>query len=156
MSAFTNSGHSNALEITDMTGRFRPRLCKNVRDFDANGTAHHIGSARVEANSLTPTLVRFQSIFRSSLPPTFLILPFYTASATTGHSYLLSNPEFKAGEGSESNVKLPVTWQEPVKLHGLGIRSNDGFACCRSPSRSRNPRRPRCSSLGTSNCRVRS
>jgi len=24
MSAFPNSGHSNALEITDMTGRFRP------------------------------------------------------------------------------------------------------------------------------------
>ncbi len=29
-SAFTNSGHSSALEITDMTGRFRPKAdCRN-------------------------------------------------------------------------------------------------------------------------------
>ena len=86
MSALPQSGHSDHVKLGKMTGRFRPRLCKNVRDFDANGTAHHIGSARVEANRLTPTLVRFQSIFRSSLPPTFLILPFYTASANSGHT----------------------------------------------------------------------
>jgi hypothetical protein len=35
-----------------------------VRDFDANGTAHHIGSALAEANRFMPTSVRFQSVFR--------------------------------------------------------------------------------------------
>jgi len=37
MSAFTNSGRSNALEITYMTGRFRPKA--EVRETAQNDTA---------------------------------------------------------------------------------------------------------------------
>ncbi len=34
------------------------RLCKNVRDLDANGTAHHFKPPSVQAGSLAPTLIR--------------------------------------------------------------------------------------------------
>ena len=35
-------------------GRLWPRLCENARDFDANGTAHHFGSASVKTSDLSP------------------------------------------------------------------------------------------------------
>jgi hypothetical protein len=56
MSAFLQSGRSVTLEFAEIRVRFRPRLCKNVRDFDTNGTAHHFGVALVETKSLVPTL----------------------------------------------------------------------------------------------------
>jgi hypothetical protein len=48
------------LKKLDFDFRYRPRLCENVRDFDAIGTAHHFGSSLVEADSLKPTLVCLQ------------------------------------------------------------------------------------------------
>ncbi len=43
MSAFAESGHSNATKTTSMTGRYRPRLCENPPNIEDDGTAPHIG-----------------------------------------------------------------------------------------------------------------
>jgi len=56
MSAFPESGRSDRQELGEINVRFRPSLCENVREFDANGTAHHFGVTLVIANSLMPTL----------------------------------------------------------------------------------------------------
>jgi len=58
MTAFPKSGRSEYWKFAKMKGRFRPRLCKNVRDLDTNGTAHHFSPASVGASGLVPTLIR--------------------------------------------------------------------------------------------------
>ncbi len=55
------SGNSISYFNVAMTGSFRPRPCKNVPDLDDAGTAHHIGNAFAEINTLSPTLVLFRS-----------------------------------------------------------------------------------------------
>ena len=92
MAAFTKSGHTKTFRFAGLTSRFRPRLCRNARNFDANGTAHHIGIARVQVSVLMPTLTRHALKFRPQLPPTFTNLSFYTASATSGQSRDRSTP----------------------------------------------------------------
>ena len=74
--------------------RFWPRLCENVCDFDANGTAHHFGSVSVGANCLMPTFAWLGSKCRSHSPPTFLDLSFYTASANSRHDWRESSRFF--------------------------------------------------------------
>ena len=42
MSAFPEIGHSDHQEMSEIRGRFRPRLCENSPNFVADGTALHI------------------------------------------------------------------------------------------------------------------
>ena len=94
-----------------MRVRFRPRLCKNARNFDANGTAHHIGSAGVQASVLMPTLTRHALKFGPQLPPTFTKLSFYTASARSGQAGLAAQSprRCKAGALAWQTVGMAAT-----------------------------------------------
>ena len=86
-SAFINSGHSNVVDIANLTGRKRPRLCKKSLDFAVNGTAHHIGNESQATKTSGPTSVTCQSKCRSRLRPLIVILRFCTASFGNEHPF---------------------------------------------------------------------
>ena len=59
-----------------MGDRFWPRLCENARDSDANGTAHHFGSASVETGALSPHFGLFPSVKQVAITTDFLNFAF--------------------------------------------------------------------------------
>jgi len=52
------------------------RLCENARDFDANGTAHHFGSASVKTSDLSPPFGLFPSVKQVAITTDFLNFTF--------------------------------------------------------------------------------
>ena len=54
----------------------QPRLCENARDSDANGIAHHFGSASVKIGALSPHFGLFPSVKQDAITTDFLNFAF--------------------------------------------------------------------------------